>query len=67
MFNRSSGGVSPYQSYKPLIMSNHIPQNSIIGSKKVLFMLMSWYYKDVIKKNPFEILPKTYHLKNKND
>ena len=36
----------------------------MIGSKKVLFMLMHWYYEEVKKVDPFTILPKTYHIRS---
>jgi hypothetical protein len=44
------------------LLTNHIPNNSIIGSKKILFKLMSWYYSEIQKMNPFEVLPHTYHI-----
>jgi hypothetical protein len=43
-------------------MTNHIPNNSFIGSKKALFYTMEFYYTHIKNVNPFEILPKTYHI-----
>lgn len=43
-------------------MSNHIPHNYIIGSKKILFKLLHWYYKHCLGVDPFVTLPQTYHF-----
>ena len=45
-------------------ITNHVPQNSFIGSKKALFYTMEHYYRTIKKIDPFTILPKTYHFKN---
>ena len=45
-------------------ITNHVPQNSFIGSKKALFYTMEHYYRNIKKVDPFSILPKTYHFKN---
>lgn len=45
-----------------LIISNHIPLNFYIGSKKILFLILHWYYKNIKETDPFSYLPTTYHI-----
>jgi hypothetical protein len=46
-------------------MTNHLPRNNSIGSKKNLFKSLYFYYKNIAGKNPFDYIPKTYHLHSK--
>ena len=48
-------------------ITNHIPNNSFIGSKKALFYTMEHYYRNIKNIDPFTVIPKTYHLKNGDD
>lgn len=45
-------------------MSNHLPKNHSIGSKKNLFKSLFGYFKDIKNENPFNYIPKTYHLRS---
>jgi tubulin--tyrosine ligase len=53
-----------YGKAEPEIVCNHIPSNYIIGSKKALFLLLHWYYENIMKIDPFTYLPKTYNIKS---
>lgn len=44
------------------LVSNHIPLNYYIGSKKLLFKVLHWYYTSIKEADPFLYLPKTYHI-----
>jgi hypothetical protein len=55
---------SIYPIYKPTLITNHIPQNYIIGSKKLLFISLYYYIKEILKKDPFDYIPKTFHIKS---
>ena len=48
-------------------ITNHIPSNSYIGSKKALFYTMEHYYSKVKRVDPFTILPRTHHFKSSQD
>lgn len=50
--------------YEVKIITNHIPNNNVIGSKKNLFKSMFSYYTNRVKKDPFSVIPKTYHIKS---
>lgn len=56
-----------YNQETMFLITNHIPHNSFIGSKKALFYTMEHYYRHIKKINPFTIIPKTYHFKTPND
>ena len=43
-------------------MHNHLEFNHYIGNKKALFYNLKQYY-DLLKKNVFEIIPLTFHIK----
>ena len=43
-------------------MHNHLEFNYFIGNKKALFYSLKQYY-DLQKKNVFEIIPLTFHIK----
>lgn len=45
-----------------MVITNHLPMNSIISFKKNLFVLMHWYYKNFKGVDPFDFLPTTYHI-----
>lgn len=47
-------------------MTNHLPHNEAIGSKKNLFRSLFLYYKNVARKDPFDFLPKTYHVRSRD-
>jgi tubulin polyglutamylase TTLL1 len=55
--------VVPAEVYSPDIISNHLPRNYCIGSKKNLFKSLSQYLTRR-KKNPFDFIPRTYHIKS---
>ena len=42
-------------------MQNHLQNNYVIGNKKALLKTMSHYYTQ-IGRNPFEVLPLTFHV-----
>jgi hypothetical protein len=48
-------------------ITNHIPHNSFIGSKKALFYTMENYYRNIKNIDPYTIIPKTYHFKSLDD
>ena len=48
-------------------MTNHLPNNYCIGSKKNLFKSLFYYHKNVTKNDPFGYLPKTYHVRSVDD
>ena len=60
----NNGNYSVHRKIHPKVVTNHIPHNYIIGSKKVLFHLMHWYYQQIKKVDPFIILPKTYNIRS---
>ena len=41
------------ESYVQDIMTNHIPRNYCIGSKKNLFKSLDYYFREVKRKDPF--------------
>lgn len=49
------------------LVTNHVPRNSCIGSKKNLFKSLLFYYRDYLKVNPFDYIPKTYNVKGCED
>ena len=49
------------------IVSNHLPRNTAIGSKKNLFKSLFHYYKDYLKTDPFDYIPKTFNVKGPED
>ena len=61
-FNNGSGSIHP--KHDPILITNHIPHNFYIASKKVLFLLLNWYYRFIKDTNPFAYLPKTYHIRS---
>lgn len=63
-----NGYIIPFEeTFSPSLISNHLPKNFAIGSKKNLFKSMYSYYKNIKKKNPFEFIPKTYHIQSVED
>ena len=44
-------------------MHNHLQFNHFIGNKKALFYNLKKYY-ELLKKNVFEIIPLTFHIKD---
>ena len=48
-------------------ITNHVPHNSFIGSKKALFYTMEHYYRNTKKIDPFTVIPRTYHFKSPKD
>lgn len=58
---------SIYDKYKATIVTNHIPQNSLIGSKKALFHSLNHYYRNILKVDPFQFIPQTYHVRGPTD
>jgi len=44
-------------------MHNHLEFNYFIGNKKALFYNIKQYY-DLQKKNVFDVIPLTYHIKH---
>lgn len=57
----NNGYVVPEQNsdYEANIITNHLPGNHAIGSKKNLFRSMFAYY-TAQNKDPFEYIPQTY-------
>jgi hypothetical protein len=47
------------------IATNHLPRNNSIGSKKNLFKSLFYYYRNIANKNPFDFIPKTYHIRSR--
>ncbi len=48
-YERSDGGrVSCFPAHECRRISNHIPLNCIIGAKRILFRVMSWYYREIL-------------------
>jgi hypothetical protein len=45
-----------------VLVTNHIPENYFIGSKKTLFKTMELYYRQVKNIDPYSILPQTYYI-----
>ena len=43
-------------------MQNHLPFNGLLGNKKAMFYLMKEYCR-LTKKNFFEVVPLTFHIK----
>lgn len=63
----SEGFSIPFEeAFVPDVMSNHLPRNDSIGSKKNLFRSLFLYYKNVALKDPFDFLPKTYHVRSRD-
>ena len=58
---------SIYEKFKATIVTNHIPQNSLIGSKKALFHSLKHYYENIVNTDPFQYIPLTYHIKGPTD
>lgn len=48
-------------------MTNHLPFNNSIGSKKNLFKSLFYYHSHHTHKDPFAYIPKTYHIKSIDD
>jgi tubulin monoglycylase TTLL3/8 len=44
-------------------MHNHLEYNYFIGNKKAMFYNLKQYY-DLQKKDVFDIIPLTYHIKS---
>ena len=44
-------------------MHNHLEYNYFIGNKKAMFYNLKQYY-DLQKKNVFDIIPLTFHIKS---
>ena len=53
--------------YSSSMITNHIPQNSCIGSKKNLLKSLCNYYSSYLNANPFEHMPKSYCVRNVDD
>ena len=48
------GYLIPFEeTYSPGMITNHIPQNACIGSKKNLFKSLFTYYSDYLRMDPF--------------
>jgi hypothetical protein len=58
---------SIYEKFKATVATNHIPQNSLIGSKKALFHSLHHYYKNIVGTDPFQYIPQTFHVKSTTD
>lgn len=58
---------SIYDKFKATVVTNHIPQNSIIGSKKALFHSLYHYYKHIVGTDPFQFIPHTFHVRGTTD
>jgi len=58
---------SIYERFKATIVTNHIPQNSLIGSKKALFHSLHHYYKNIVGTDPFQYIPQTFHVRGPTD
>jgi hypothetical protein len=58
---------SIYEKFKATVVTNHIPQNSLIGSKKALFHSLHHYYKNIVGTDPFQYIPQTFHVKSTAD
>lgn len=59
--------TSIYDKFKATVVTNHIPQNSLIGSKKALFHSLRYYYTHIIKTDPFQYIPQTFHIRGPTD
>jgi hypothetical protein len=67
-FITKEGYVVPFEeTFTPDILTNHLPRNYCIGSKKHLFRSLFHYFREVKHKDPFEYIPKTYHLRSVED
>ena len=67
-FIQKDGFIVPFEETNPCKMiTNHLPQNSAIGSKKNLFRSLYNYYTDHLKINPFTVIPKSYNVKSADD
>ena len=55
-----SGKYSCYPKIEVTKVTNHIPLNCIIGAKRILFRVMLWYYQDLLDRDPFVVIPKTF-------
>lgn len=67
-FISRDGFTIPYdEKYFCNILTNHIPGNSCIGSKKNLFKSMLHYYRDYLKTDPFDVIPMTYNVRGPED
>ena len=49
------------------MITNHLPRNYSIGSKKNLFKSLFSYFTNVKHRDPFDYIPKTYHIKSLED
>lgn len=49
------------------MITNHLPRNYSIGSKKNLFKSLFNYFTNVKHRDPFDYIPKTYHIKSLED
>ena len=59
--------TSIYEKYKASVFTNHIPQNSLIGSKKALFHSLNHYYTNIVGTDPFQFIPQTFHVRGTTD
>ena len=67
-FVMKDGYLIPFEeTYSPNMITNHIPQNACIGSKKNLFKSLFTYYSDYLRMDPFEFIPKSYNVKSTDD
>ena len=55
------------ETFSPDILTNHLPNNHCIGSKKNLFKSLHHYHSNITGKDPFLYIPKTYHVKSMLD
>lgn len=66
MITKDGYNVPFDEAYVPDIMTNHLPRNYCIGSKKNLFKSLFHYFTRK-HKNPFDYVPKTYHIRSTED
>lgn len=55
------------EKYACSLVTNHLPRNSCIGSKKNLFKSLFYFYQDYLKLDPFDFIPKTFNVKGPDD
>ena len=64
-FITKEGYVIPFEEHFTAdIITNHLPRNYCIGSKKNLFKSLFHYFTHVKHKDPFDYIPKTYHIRS---
>lgn len=67
-FILSDGYGLPFSDfYQPEVMTNHLPFNNSIGTKKNLFKSLFHYHSNHTHKPPFAYIPKSYHIKSSDD